>query len=754
MTFLLDAGFDAEFYTGVPPTPPNVPFVYQVSIGGHPYIIDLAQYSRITTPLQRQAQDQSVEPGEQSLNTVGVWRRAMDNWFYGAGQFFLDNRFSFYTVYLNSGEAPSVRTRYWRSKGVNPWNEGALSLLPEVGLIRASTNTNLFMQQCDGYMYVVDGTELYWTNTPSYPTTTWTASGIQTWAASAVSVNNIASNGTEIYAALGTNGIGVTNAGATTSSPLRPVVPAPSVSLVGTGNAVAHTYWVVATDALGNKSLPTNSTTFINCPTAPNGSNYLEITWPAVGGAVSYDILKDATTSALALGVTATSLVDSGQASSAYVPPTTNTFVVQADHVWFANGFLLASRGPNLYQIFSDGFSYLIYTHYNPNFTWDAATSNPSAILIAGHAGSFSAVYSVQLNTTTGYLNVPVVVTPLPEGEYVMAIRYYLGIVILGTSRGLRIGTQPDANGMFSVGGLITYYPPDELYGPAMVRSLAVDGRFVYFSWENYNTSDGVLTSDIVTTGLGRMDPSAFPRPEFAAYATDVMGPSGVNGAVDGIAFLNDQPMFSIAASGVYYPTGNLVESGDLETGWIRYGTVENKVLVSIDYNFDPLAGSVGCNVISQLGDSMAIATISEQGAVNVGDGESLGVGLQLGERFMLDFVLGRSTTDATKGPILRRWTSKAIVVPQPRQDEIIVPLMLYPEVDSLEGDGNPLAFDPLAEYNYLKQLQVTGTIVSYTEGTLTCQAFIDQIEVKPEKWQGDREWFEGTVLVKLITVT
>jgi len=66
----------------------------------------------------RDSVDQSAEPGEQAINPQGLWRRSQSSWHYGAGQ-----------IYSDTADAEPYRFR--SSKGIDVWNRGKLSLLPD-----------------------------------------------------------------------------------------------------------------------------------------------------------------------------------------------------------------------------------------------------------------------------------------------------------------------------------------------------------------------------------------------------------------------------------------------------------------------------------------------------------------------------------------------------------------------------------------------------------------------------------------------
>jgi hypothetical protein len=94
--------------------------------------------------------------------------------------------------------------------------------------------------------------------------------------------------------------------------------PQPAVTPNATGST-AYTYYVVAVDRNGRRSLPSPARTIANGAATPNNT----VSWAAVPGAATYDVLKG--TTATRLGSTPTlSLNDTNQATSAYTAPVRN----------------------------------------------------------------------------------------------------------------------------------------------------------------------------------------------------------------------------------------------------------------------------------------------------------------------------------------------------------------------------------------------------------------------------------------------
>ena len=109
--------------------------------------------------------------------------------------------------------------------------------------------------------------------------------------------------------------------------------PAPTVTVFGTAGTTPYTYYLVVNDANGNKSDPGpgHSTTSGNATL--NATNYNAITWAAVPGAVSYDVLAGDTAHSIATGVTGTSLNDTGLTRLAYATPVNGTATLYLDTI-------------------------------------------------------------------------------------------------------------------------------------------------------------------------------------------------------------------------------------------------------------------------------------------------------------------------------------------------------------------------------------------------------------------------------------
>lgn len=136
--------FAPAFYTGSGTSSSLVPREFPVALAGRPYIHEPFEYRRTFIPPRRDPIDDSDEPGEVSLSTEGLWRRSQSDWSLGAGQEWLD-------------EAGSNRRRFFRSLGVDVWQERRVCLLPQTEEKQNSANNNLDMMVAGTRLYVLDG---------------------------------------------------------------------------------------------------------------------------------------------------------------------------------------------------------------------------------------------------------------------------------------------------------------------------------------------------------------------------------------------------------------------------------------------------------------------------------------------------------------------------------------------------------------------------------------------------------------------
>jgi hypothetical protein len=205
-------------YVGTPPyfsgtaSSSLVPHTFPVAIDGRPYMIDQksGQFKRGYEQRVRDSTDDSTSPGEGAINPGGLWRRGQDSWHLGSGQRYADT-------------AESKDYMFYKSKGINPWVKGQLSLLNATKRSLESANTNLFTCVVESggteYLYVADGGVVRFSSNPFAATPTWTA--ITTGSPTTLpttAITGLETNGTNVFIAWTGNDIWYTTPGSTTAT--------------------------------------------------------------------------------------------------------------------------------------------------------------------------------------------------------------------------------------------------------------------------------------------------------------------------------------------------------------------------------------------------------------------------------------------------------------------------------------------------------------------------------------------------------
>ena len=86
-----------------------------IKLSDRKFNIDVSRMARSSVDPIRQGFDTQGQPGEQSLNQAGVWKRSRNDWELGAGQ--------------RDADTPESNLRqYSTSLGINPWTKSQLEL--------------------------------------------------------------------------------------------------------------------------------------------------------------------------------------------------------------------------------------------------------------------------------------------------------------------------------------------------------------------------------------------------------------------------------------------------------------------------------------------------------------------------------------------------------------------------------------------------------------------------------------------------
>jgi hypothetical protein len=428
-----------------------------------------------------------------------------------------------------------------------------------------------------------------------------------------------------------------------------------------------------------------------------------------------------------ATGATGVYVTDSGTPGDAVL----NVAPLNADRVWFANGWLLVADGPRLVSVAADGTQTPVYEHQNDSWTWEDVAGAPNAIYALGHdsVGTQSAIFKITVADDGSQLNVPVFAGDLPIGETGKALFYYQARLCIGTDQGARFAAI-DSGGSLNVGPVI-------LIG--QINDFAAYGRFVYGAG---------------TPGLWRFNIATEIESLVPAYASDLESATPqhatvVISTIVGILFIDDD---LLAPARDRY-----CAEGTITTGWFGMGSPERKVLSSGSVRAEPLPGDGA-------GDD---ATITMEAEDDAGTLAELGVldtpgtrdpGLEWGgqnldsEVLRITFTLRATALTQGDTPCLRRMTMRMLIAPV-NTEEILAPLLIADKVSIADGKKEHIVVDPFAEFRFLKQLEDSRQVVNYREGQVTYRVTVRGVQIQaPERWTKDRRFFDSVVMVRLVT--
>lgn len=629
----------------------NTDIAYDTAIGGMPFIYainDGSPYIRQTAPFRKEQFDNQTEPGEQSL--TGWWIRSQSSFHGGAGINFFDP----------TGGEPNFAYRFTDSKGVNVWTKG------QVTLLNSSTTSHITTTPVQS-----NGRALQ-----SLRSIQWTLSGTTyngVLLHDGYDLDKIDSNGNE------TDFVNY-NSGA-------------DDKVYAVCDDGTNAYWV------------TNDT-------GPSGK--LEVNKKPLAGNAS----TATTTLFTAAGITVTN------ACMEYVK---ERIVLCANN--------------KVYE-FAPSASSLptaVYTHGDDDHLFTSITASGPAIYIAGFSGIQSNIYKFTLTTTTGSmpsLTSAITAAEMPVGEVVHKIYYYLGYMLIGTSKGVRVAQVNDQDGSLAYGPLIfeTSQPVYDFAArdhfiwcaagvdsdPGVYRidlSTEIEPlRFAYAKDLYFDTATTYKTTSCAF--LGNTDRLAYSTEAGSQTAVtnkaatsnvvtltasghglvagDIIYAIGVDTAIDGgpytvTSVTTTTVTFTVTGAGTIASTASggfvgkagfnylqnasqLIASGYLTTGYIRYNTLEPKNFKRLVGRGEFENGSMTLETVDKDGVEYDIISYdSSVPAVEVTTSQPP----TAQEYLAYKFILFRSGTDSTLGPTFKGYQAKATIA-TPRQRVIRFPVYCF----------------------------------------------------------------------------
>jgi len=621
-------------------------------------------YRRQTAPYRKEQQDNSIEPGEQSLS--GWWLRSQSSFHFGAGSKFYE-----------PAQDQNLRFKFESSEGVDVWTAGEAKLLKDVDTVPhpiTSTNTANLRTISTGVL-VHDGLDV----DKAFDTITRTitnvslTSNVATYTTSAahgftakmyVKVTGIAAPNT-VFNAEGT----ITGVTSTTFTIALTNANVSSTAVSGTAEVGIVHFIDYATGA---------DPVYAICD---DGAYAYWITniagkWSLWRKPLSGDARSTADEVKLYEHTGAVS-------SSSVMEYAKDRLVFAVDNkIWYAN---VASGSSTVSPA-------VIYTHNNVNFSWTSIAVSPSDIYFAGYENNRSVIHRIYTDGTfTGGLPdlvTALVVAEFPRGEIVYSIKAYLGYMVIGTSKGVRVGQLQDDGSI--------------VYGPVIFQSeqpvyqIAVSDRYAWVT----NRIGG-------DCGLTRIDLGTQIEPLVFAYANDLQVTTE-NNTCTGVAFIgstNRLAFSSMGSSGeLFFENATRLRSnGFIKTGRIRFNTTEDKFFKYVKERALYPGGSISIGTA----DATIITVDSTNGNSDIGIPETNAT-----DQKQFVFTLNRSSTDTTVGPTMYGYQIKAL--PAIRRQRLIQ-YNLYCFDSEMDKFNNRIGYQGRAyeRINLFEDLEATSDIVT-----------------------------------------
>ena len=359
-----------------------------------------------------------------------------------------------------------------------------------------------------------------------------------------------------------------------------------------------------------------------------------------------------------------------------------------------------------------------VYTHPSSTHVFTSIAASGPAIYIAGYNGIQSSIMKFTLSTAgvMPTLSAAVVAAELPVGEIVHKIYYYLGIMMIGTNKGVRAAQVNAQDGSLT-------------YGPLFVKTdqpcydFAARDRFVWCA-TSVDGEPGVIRVDLGT----EIDNLVY------AYANDVYYPGVTGHQTTACAFMDgtDQMSFITTATtstvGYVYieDMSELTPRGYITSGNIRYNTLEKKNFKRLLGRGDFTFGSMTLDTVDQNGVEYDVISYD----ASVGAPEVTTSSPATAQEYLAyKFIMFRDGTDASKGPQFKGYQAKATIA-TPRQRVVQFPVYCYDiETDRynvlLGYEGR--AFDKI---RLMEDIEANGDVVTWQDLTTgeSRQAVIEQV--------------------------
>ena len=629
---------------------------YDIAIKGLPFFIastDDTPYRRVTAAYRKQQIDQTREPGEQTL--TGWWLRSQSSFHFGQG-----------IKYFEPAQDESLRFQYTESKGVDVWEKGQATLIYDVdtshittGALKANGRPNQHLRSAkwtqSGNSY--DGVLLHdeYDIDKVFPLITASVTN-KALTSNVATLTTAAAHGFATGFEVTITGVDATFNG--------------TYTITGVPTTTTFTYAKTASNVASTAVSPAGTATseiehFVDYI---SGTDY-PVYAMCDDGVYVYWITK-----ILDSGVDKTAMykrpIDSSAAATQMWKD--SSIVVTDACMEFTKERIVATINNKVFEISTTATALptAVYTHPVNDFVFTSITSSGAAIYVAGYSGSQSNIqkFTLASNGTMPTLTSAITAAEMPSGELVYKIYYYLGYMLIGTTKGVRVAAVSD-DGSIAYGPLL-------FLSEQPVYDFAARDRYVWCA-TNVDGAPGTTRIDLGQP-LGTLifpyawDTYYFPEDTTARVTGRYTTACAFINGTDRIAFCTN---YKTTNGRVYIESASrLVYEGYLQTGFIRYNTLENKLFKIMDARFNSANGGLNIDSVAGDGQEYRIGTFAQEAEI-----PEININYPVGaQEFMgFKFTMTRSSSDNTKGPVFTGYQVKALPA-VPRQRLIQYPLLCF----------------------------------------------------------------------------
>jgi hypothetical protein len=680
-------------------------YAYDIAIAGLPFFIsplDDQPYRRVTAQYRKQQIDQSREPGEQTL--TGWWLRSQSSFHYGQG-----------IKFFEPIQDESLRFQYTESKGVDVWEKGQCTLL------KNATREHLIT----GAIRTDNGRPWQFARSIQWTTSGNTYDGIllsdeydvdKVFPTITVSISNKALT---------------TNVATLTTTAAHGLCTGMQITITGVDATFNGEYTITGVPTTTTFTYAKTATNVPSAAVSPVGTGVAEIIhfvdynsgadYPVQAicddGVYAYWV-----TNVLNTGTPRLRVYKKALANDATVAPTlmfsNNGITVENAVIEYTKERLIMAVNDKIYEFPSSQSTMptAVYNHNDPDHIFTSITSSGAAIYVSGYSGIQSNIYKFTL-TTAGVmptLTSAITAAELPVGEKTYKISYYLGYMLIGTNQGMRVAQVSDTDGSIN-------------YGPLLFESTQPVYDFAFRDRYVWATTGVERQAGVTRIDLGQeLAPLVFP------YAWDLYDPDDTTlHYTTTCAFMGDTSRLAFVSAGdgsdgyIYVEDATkLIAAGYLQTGYIRYNTLEKKIFKQLQARVDTTNGAMNLYSITSTDVEANIGTFAqgdEVPEVNIAYPNSAQ------EYLGFKFTLNRSTTDVTKGPLFTGYQVKSLPA-IPRQRLIQYPLMCFDhEMDKFNNEVGyqGAAYDRMSQIEAVENVGDTIRIEDFRTG----ESYIGLIE-------------------------